>query len=300
MRYVVAVAEERSFTRAAQRCHVVQSALSHQIKALERELGVTLFARSSQRVEVTAAGEGFLVAARESLDAAQRAITEATAATGQVRGELSLGVIPTVTALDLPAVLGEFHRAHPAVRINVRGGSSDQFLADLADGSLDVAVLGLPGPVSHRGVAVRELARERHVAVVAAGHRLARRKRLRLEELAEETFADFPATSPGREQSDRAFHAHGLHREVAFEVMSADLILDLVRHGLATALLTPGVVPVAADLRTIAVVDGPTRVECLAWRDFNPSPAARAFLELLTVSGSGPAGDGGERSLGPR
>ena len=70
MRYVVAVAEERSFTRAAQRCHVVQSALSHQIKALERELGVTLFARSSRRVEVTAAGEVFLVAARESLDAA--------------------------------------------------------------------------------------------------------------------------------------------------------------------------------------------------------------------------------------
>jgi len=71
MRYVVAVAEERSFTRAAERCFVVQSALSHQIKALERELGVTLFARTNRRVEPTAAGEAFLIAARAGLDAAE-------------------------------------------------------------------------------------------------------------------------------------------------------------------------------------------------------------------------------------
>lgn len=300
MRYVVAVAEERSFTRAAERCHVVQSALSHQIKALERELGVTLFARSSRRVEITSAGEVFLVAARESLEAARRAITEATAATGQLRGEVRLGVIPTVTALDLPAVLGEFHRAHPAVRISVRGGSSDQFLSALAEGALDVAVLGLPGPVSHRGVAVRVLAREHHVAVVAADHPLARRKRLHLEDLAEETFADFPGASPGREQSDRAFRDHGLHRDVAFEMMSAELILAMVRHGLATALLTPGAVPADPDLRTIDIVDGPTRVEYLAWRDFNPSPAARALLELATVGGDGSTQQAEEPMPGPR
>ncbi|WP_394275979.1 LysR family transcriptional regulator, partial [Luteococcus sp.] len=97
MRYVVAIAEEKNFTRAAERCFVVQSSLSHQIKALEHELGVALFARSSRRVELTAAGEAFLVHARASLAAAERAVSEAAAANGQVRGTLTVGVIPTVT-----------------------------------------------------------------------------------------------------------------------------------------------------------------------------------------------------------
>lgn len=113
MRYVVAVAEERNFTRAAERCFVVQSALSHQIKALERELGVTLFARTNRRVDVTAAGEAFLAAARISLEAAERAASDAAAATGEIRGTLTIGMIPTVTAVDMPAVLATFTALTP-------------------------------------------------------------------------------------------------------------------------------------------------------------------------------------------
>src|SRR5690349_3967302 len=79
-RYVVAVAEEASFTRAAARCFVVQSALSHQIKRLEEELGVTLFSRTSRRVELTAAGAAFVAAARVSLNFAERAGVDAAAA----------------------------------------------------------------------------------------------------------------------------------------------------------------------------------------------------------------------------
>lgn len=105
MRYVAAIAEEQNFTRAAERCFVVQSALSHQIKALERELGVKLFARSSRRVELTAAGEAFLVQARASLDAADRAVSAAAAANGEIRGTLTVGVIPTVTTIDIPPPL---------------------------------------------------------------------------------------------------------------------------------------------------------------------------------------------------
>ncbi|WP_237090058.1 LysR family transcriptional regulator [Nesterenkonia sp. PF2B19] len=77
IRYVLAVAEHRSFTRAARACFVVQSALSHQIAALEKELGVRLFARSSRRVELTASGEAFLPAARQAVEAAERAAAEA-------------------------------------------------------------------------------------------------------------------------------------------------------------------------------------------------------------------------------
>lgn len=282
MRYVVAIAEEQSFTRAAERCFVVQSSLSHQIKALERELGVTLFARSSRRVELTAAGEAFLPAARASLEAAERAITDAAAATGQIRGNLTIGMIPTVTAVDIPAALRDFRRAHPAVRVRLRGGGSDEFITAITEGTMDVAVLGLPDTTTVKNVATRVLARERLVAVVSAEHRLAGRRRLHLRDLADETFVDFPEGTPGRAPSDLAFTAAGLHREVMFEAMSTDLILDLVRQDLAVTLLSPAVVPNEATLRGIPVSAGPTRTEYLAWSSFNPSPATRAFLTLLS------------------
>jgi DNA-binding transcriptional LysR family regulator len=282
MRYVVAIAEEKNFTRAAERCFVVQSSLSHQVKALEQELGVTLFARSSRRVELTAAGEAFLVQARASLDAADRAISEAAAASGQIRGTLTVGVIPTVTAIDIPVVLGQFHRTHPAVRIRLRGGGSDEFIAAISAGGMDVAILGLPDSTPPTGVNTRVLARERLVAVVSAEHPLAGRRRLRLADLADEAFVDFPEGTPGRVPSDLAFHAAGVHREVTFEAMSTDLILDLVRQGLVIALLSPAVIPSGSDdLRTIPVAAGPTRVEYLAWSNFNPAPAAQAFLDSL-------------------
>ena len=282
MRYVIAIAEEKSFTRAAERCFVVQSSLSHQLKALERELGVALFARSSRRVELTAAGEAFLVQARASLDAAERAASEAAAANGQIRGSLTVGVIPTVTAIDIPAALGRFHRAHPAVRIRLRGGGSDEFIAAIGAGSMDAAVLGLPDSASPTGVETRVLARERLVAVVSADHPLAGRRRVRLQDLSDEVFVDFPEGTPGRIPSDLAFHAAGIRRDVAFEAMSAGLMLDLVRQGLAIALLSAAVIPGDNDdLRTISLTAGPTRIEYLAWSSFNPTPAARAFLSRL-------------------
>lgn len=278
MRYAVAVAEERSFTRAAERCFVVQSALSHQIKALERELGVTLFARSSRRVEPTAAGTAFVAAARQSLDSAARAVADASGATGDIRGTLTIGVIPTVTQIDVPAVLARFHHAHPAVAIRLTGGSSDHFVRAIVAGEMDAAVLGLADATPPQGVASRVLARERLVAVVPADHPLAARRRIRLHDLVDERFVDFPAGSPGRTQSDLAFRAAGLRREVAFEAGATDLILGLVGHRLAVTLLSPAVVPESDRYRVLSVVDGPTRIEYLAWSSLNPSPATRAFL----------------------
>ncbi len=286
MRYVVAVSEERSFTRAAERCRVVQSALSHQIAALERELGVRLFARTSRRVEITPAGEAFLEQARASLAAAERAVAEAAAASGEVRGAITIGVIPTVTAVDIPAALGRFHGAHPAVRIGLRSGGSDDFAAAIRAGRMDAAVLGLSDSTPPTGVAVRVLARERLVAVVGERHPLAGRRRLRIDELAGEAFVDFPEGSPGRIPSDLAFLAAGIRREVVFEATGADLMLDIARQGLAVALLPPAVVSAddRRDLRAIDVEAGPTRVEYLAWSDFNSSPAARAFVDSVLAS----------------
>ncbi|TNM56100.1 LysR family transcriptional regulator [Brevibacterium sediminis] len=284
LRYALAVAEERNFTRAAQKTHVVQSALSHQIKALERELGVQLFARTSRRVELTEAGHAFVAGARATLDAADRTVTEAVAATGQMRGNLTVGAIPTVTRLDLVAVLGRFHRTYPQVSVGLSVGGSVDFIERIRAGSLDAAVLGLPEAAVPTGVASQVLARERLVAVLGPGHRFARRKRLRLADLADEAFVDFPADSPGRAQSDRAFDEAGLTRTVAFESMLVDMMLDLVAHDLGIALLAPAVVPEGRGLITVPVVDGPKRVEYLAWSEFNPSPAASAFVESALAS----------------
>ncbi len=279
MRYVLAVAGTGNFTRAARECRVVQSALSHQIAALERELGVRLFARTSRRVALTAAGEAFLPAARACLEAADRAAVDAAAATGEIRGRLAVGMIPTVTGLDLPAVLRDFHTRHPRVRIVLRGGGSDEMVESVRAGELDVALLGLPESVRPRGVRYRALDHDRHVAVLARTHRLATRARLDLAALAGEPFADFPADTAGRAQSDLAFAAAGLSREVAFEAMATDLILGLIRQGLAVALLPSRFVAGLPDVVTVPLADGPTRVEYLAWSDFNPTPAAAAFVE---------------------
>lgn len=282
LRYVVAVAETRSFTRAAERCFVVQSALSHQVAKLERELGLRLFARTSRRVELTQAGEAFLPAARESLAAAARAVSEAAAALGEVRGRLSVGVIPTVAAVDIPDLLERFRQAHPDVRVAMTVGSSWEMTERVAGGELDVAFLGLPEGDEPQGVEARELARDDLVAVLPADHRLATRSPITLADIAEEVFADFPTSSPGRAQSDRAFADAGLARDVAFEVPVPELMIGLVRRRLAVAFLAPTFVGTEhPGVVTVPVSDGPRRVEYLVWSAFNPTPAVRAFLDVV-------------------
>lgn len=283
LRYVVAVAELGNFTRAAERCYVVQSALSHQVARLEQELGARLFHRTSRRVRLTPAGEAFLPAARQCLDAADRARDEVAATTGEVRGRLSVGVIPTVAAVDVPAALSAFHERHPQVRVSLVMGASDSLVRTVAEGVLDVAFLGLPSDATVSGVEDHVLARDRLVAVVAPDHPLSRAKRVRLARLAEEAFVDFPAGTPGRAQSDQAFALAGLARDVAFEVTDAQLMARLVRQGLGIGLLPSTFVPQLPELVTIPVVGGPTRIEHLVWSSLGPSPAAKAFLGQLDV-----------------
>ena len=285
LRYVVAVAELGNFTRAAERCFVVQSALSHQVGRLEHELGARLFHRTSRQVRLTQAGEAFLPAARQCLDAADRARAEVAAATGEVRGRLSVGVIPTVAAVDVPAVLHTFHERHPQVRVGLVMGASDELVSQVAEGVLDVAFLGLPADAAVTGVVDHVLARDRLVAVVAPDHRLAGAKRVRLQRLAEEVFVDFPAGTPGRAQSDQAFAAAGLRRDVAFEVTDAHLMARLIREGLGVGMLASTFVPQLPELVTIPVVGAPTRIEHLVWSRLGPSPAASAFLTQLDVLG---------------
>ncbi|KAA9166718.1 LysR family transcriptional regulator [Amycolatopsis acidicola] len=286
MRYVLAVAETNSFTRAAKQCLVVQSALSHQIARLERELGARLFERTSRRVRLTAAGRAFLPEARQCLDAAERAAARVAAEVGEIRGRLTVGVIPTVAAVDIPAVLHEFHQRHQQVRIGLKVGASADLAEQVERGAMEVAFLGLPATAHPRGVRAHELARDRLVAVVAPGHPLAGEREVDLQRLADESFVDFPAKTAGRLQSDQAFAAAGLPREVAFEVTTADLMLRLVLQGFCVGLLPSAYTPQLGGVITIPVTDAPARVEYLVWPRLGLTPAAAAFLDVLDIPAS--------------
>ncbi|WEV63787.1 LysR substrate-binding domain-containing protein [Bifidobacterium sp. ESL0732] len=277
LKYVVAVAEERNFTRAAERCLVGQSALSHQIRALEEELGVELFARTSRRVELTQAGEAFLPHAKECLK--QMSAAKRSVATETIEGSLTIGVISTATAIDFPEVLSRFHAVHPAVGISLQSGGSDVFIEQIRKGSMDVALLGVSADTDLHGLRKHELMRERLVAVLPVDHRLVGKRSLRLSELAQEPFIDFPAGGPGRRQTDLAFRKANLARTVTFEAMEVGLMVELAAHGLGVALLPPGSVPASPGIRAVPVIDGPTRVQYLAWSQYNSTAAAQAFVD---------------------
>lgn len=284
IRYVLAVAETNSFTRAAEQCMVVQSALSRQIARLERELGARLFERTSRHVRITPAGEAFVTAARESLNAAERAAAEVASAVGEVRGRLALGLIPTVAAVDIPDALRRFRDEYPDVQLSIRVGASEDLTDQVRRGVIEVAFLGLPITAQPQGVHARELARDRLVAVVAPDHPLAQESSVDLRRLSTEAFIDLPPNTAGRAQTDEAFAAAGLSRDVAFEVTTADFMMArLVRKGLGIAMLPSAYVPQLSGVATIDVTDAPTRTEYLIWGMAGRTPAANAFLKMLDL-----------------
>lgn len=278
LRYVVAVAELGNFTRAAERCFVVQSALSHQIAKLEQELGARLFHRTSRSVALTSAGAAMLPAARECLAAAERARAEVYASSGEIRGRLAVGMIPTAAAVDVPAVLRAFHREHPRVRISLLTAGSDVLADQVRDGELDVAFLGLAEDVEIPHVSSRPLARDPLAALLAPDHRLSARKRIRLETIVGEEFVDFPAGTTGRVQADRAFLAAGLERTVAFEITDPQVMARLVTEGLAVALLASTYAVRLPGVAVVPVVNTSYRIEHLIWSRRGPTPAADAFI----------------------
>ncbi|MFF5231621.1 LysR family transcriptional regulator [Dactylosporangium sp. NPDC000521] len=174
--YFVTVAEERNFSRAAQRLRVVQSGVSAAIRALERELGTALFERTSQRVALTDAGTALLPAARATIDAAQAARDAVDEVRGGLRGALRIGTLISVGFVDLPGLLGQFRAEHPGVDLRLRAAPSGSagLARSLLDGELDVAFVSLAGRPP-AGLSVRVLVADPIVAVLPAGHRLAGR-----------------------------------------------------------------------------------------------------------------------------
>ncbi|MDX3007015.1 LysR family transcriptional regulator [Kribbella solani] len=283
LEYFVAVAEELSFTRAAQRLFTVQSTVSAAVRSLETDLKTTLFDRSTRRVMLSAAGLALLPEAKAALEAMDRARAAVEEASSGLRGNVRIGTLARLSLVDLADLLGAFHRKYPLVEVQVATSptGSSGLADDLRHGRLDVALLGLARP-ELSGLDVRDIATVPFVALVPAAHRLAGRGGVRLEDLADERFVDMPPGFGNRKQVDRAFDAIGRPRRIQVEIPELTTVPEYVRAGLGVAVLPdvqldaePGV----AKLRitgtelvwTLSVVTAERR----------PSRAVTALLDLI-------------------
>ncbi len=277
----MAVAEERSFSRAADRLQVVQSAVSATIRALEREWGVTLFHRTTHRVELSVEGRTLLPDVRTALAAADAVGHAVDEVHGGLRGTLRLGIMQASAVPEgrsAGTLLSAFRAEHPAVEVEVRQDGSVTQAAAVRSGALDLAMVGMPD---------RDLVGLRSVPLVdggmalacAPGHPLAARPAVTLADLRDEAFADLPPTWSIRVIVDRAFAAAGTTRRVRHEINDMGTVVDFVRHGLAVAIV-PRTVADDAGVVFVPIVPEAPRflVRLVAPVDRPVSAVARAFI----------------------
>lgn len=300
LEHFVAVAEEGSFTRAARRLGYVQSALSVSVQAIERELDVRLLDRTTHSVQLTDAGRQLLPAVRATLAAAADVRASAAAVKGVLAGRLAVGIMQSLTVMDMPALLGRFHREHPGVEIMMRpaSGGSAELLRWVADGTLDVAFVAASGVPA--GVAVEPLAEEELLLTYADDSSPspgggAAAGPLALEAITDASFVDFPSGWGVRSAADRAFGERGLERHVAIEVADVQTLVALVEHGLGIALLPASLAPPGRGGLRHRPLAPPVHWQIVLATPSNrqPSAAAATFVELarefLTVPAPHPA-----------
>lgn len=286
LRYFVAVAEELSFTRAAQRLHIAQPPLSMQIRRLERTLGAELFDRSRREIALTAAGEALLTEARRLLVQVDQALRAAQQAGAGDVGRLTVGFVPSASNAALPAYVRAFRARHPRVELFLRELPPDDLVTALHNGGVDVCFLYLP--FADERLATRTVEREPLIAVLPADHRLAAGPRA--APLAVSALRDEPFVLPARHRMP-GLNARVLEacRRAGFEPLAVQkdvwliqTMLGLVAAGLGVALV-PGSV---RNLRRAGVsfrrLDTAIDVELGAfWRADDRSPTLRNFVALL-------------------
>ena len=282
LRYFVAVAERLHFGRAAEALHISQPPLSRAVRALEERLGVTLFARSRRRVELTPEGARFLEEARRLTSQLERAVLELRGMASGEQGRLRIGFVSLADYGVLPGLLKAYKTARPGVTLALREMLSPEQAIALTAGELDFGLL-LP-PVS--GAARLEhivVQRERFVAALPARHRLARvRGKLAVSELAGDPLVMVPREiAPGLYDIVTGLAARaGISLNVAQEAIQMQTVVSLVSSGLGAAIV-PGSV---ANLGRRGVVyrelaDSHPRLDVwLAWPGGALGAAARDFL----------------------
>lgn len=282
LQHFIAVAEEQNFTRAAARLHIVQSGLSVSIRTLERELGCSLFERTSHKVLLTDAGSAFLDQARKVLAAADNAREVVAAVQGGVRGTVRVGIMQSMVLVDLAELLARFRGKRPFVRVEPRTlpGGSSALVEAVGDGRLDVAFTALP--TYERSLDVVPLTSADLVLALPPDHELLHAAAIRLEDLDGEQFVEFPPGWGTRKNVDRLFADHDLTREITVEVADIPTAVELVKSGFGMAFLIRSAIMDQRLLSLRSVIPSPMfEVSIITSNERAQSAATRAFTELV-------------------
>ncbi|MFY9316213.1 MAG: LysR substrate-binding domain-containing protein [Burkholderiales bacterium] len=235
LRYVVAVAETRHFGRAAERCFVSQPSLSASVKNLEEELGVTLFERGKRGVFLTEAGEQIVAQARRALEEAERVKSVAQQGRDPLQGALRLGIIHTVAPYLLPQLVAALRRSAPAMPLDVEENTTANLDRMLKAGELDAVILALPygGP----GIETVPLYEESFRVAAPAGHPLARKKAVAVEELDAGELLLLPVGHCFRDQVLDACREFSRPPEPGRQGNSLETLRSMVASGLGVTVL---------------------------------------------------------------
>jgi len=236
---------------------VAQSALSQQVKRLERELGTELLVRTTRRVDLTEAGKAVLTRATRILAEADAVASDVDEMRGLVRGRLIVGGMLPAGGIDLPALLLDFRELHPGVEVRLQEGTAAEMVARLRGDEIDSAIAMLEPEEIPDFLGARRLGEERLVMVMARDDELAKRTRVRFDELHGRPFVAFREGAAVRRVVDAALADAGVEPRMAFETNDLSMMRSVVGRGLAVA-----VVP-----ETVAAWSGSS----VAWRPLSPS-----------------------------
>ena len=281
LRSVEAVARHRHFTRAAEELHVAQSALSHQIRQLEQELGTPLFERTSRRVTPTEAGQAMAARARRVLAEVDAARQEVDELRGVLRGRIWIGALLPAGGLDVPGLLARFSRAYPGVEVALREGIAADMMRYLAARELDAAFCLLAGETPSE-LAVERLSHEEVVAAFAPG-RAPPPPSVTVADLARHPIVALRRGSAINSALNQMFADAGEPLRLALESGDPFLLRSLAAQGFATAIVPRSLIGLegpAIEVRSLKpAIHLPV---ALVWRrERNAPPAARTFIEFV-------------------
>ncbi len=308
LRYFVAVAEERHFTRAAQRLHVSQPPLSQQIQALEAELGVPLFTRGRGGVQRTAAADALLPLARSILDAVEHAVAQTRQVGRGETGRLAVGFAGSMPFTEvMPRLLRDFRAAWPQVALDLREQPSPSQIDDLLAHRLDLGFIRTTQLMHDPRLSTLVVQREPLLAALHADHPLAARASLRLNDLRDQPFVIYSASLGAglREQTLALCAQAGFNPHIAQEVHEMPTLIGLISAGLGVGIVAASMqraqLPWVA-YRPLADVQASTEV-LLVWRRDDPQPPLRNFIAqakaLLPQAASAPANPDGTDAASP-
>ena len=283
IKYFIAVAEELNFGRAAARLHMAQPPLSAQIQSLEKDLGVRLFDRTGRGTSLTREGEIFLLEARVICDQVSRARRAVNQTVSGELGRLRIAGVPYAFGLELPMVIPRFRREHPNIIVDLRESSSQDSVDALLSGTLDVAFVRQGDPVE--GLEIVPVRTGTFEAVVPRGHRLAKKKSIRISDL---SFEPFVVTSRNispyyYDQTLSALAAGGVTPRTVIEATSIPAQIGYVACGMGVSLVPTSAMSVRSSHVEWVPLDRPiTSVEvAMAWAS---GPAPSVLEHFLAIA----------------